>query len=481
MKRALFVLALTVVSALGCERELVQRPAPHVATEPLDALSRRLGRARQRLRERGYEETDWSMRLFLPANSGRAEIVRLDRGVCTTFLALAGGAVEELKLALYDSDGRRAAVDSVRGEASLVHACPPRGHGGPLDADVFYLKAQVRGGAGAVAIRAFQSPVGSAVGVEGIFDGILAPAADHGDEVASLLDRTLTRLRSREMLPVGRPIIARVLEGEALRRNERLEAARCYVVVARGESMVRGVALYLLDPSGAEVARDLEGRDESRIEYCAMETGEYLIEARAAEGSGDVGVSLLVDPNAAPVPAQVHPLEPVAEDGSELVHDAVSALMTRGYTSPRYVVRHAAIRPGETVAHDLVLGAGCSVLIAVPESSDMDLDLYLANREGEVTSSDRRITAEARLATCRESAQAGRAMIKAYGREGIYTLALLDAPEGASEVRRMRLLEATAPFVARGYNLAAGEGSDFQIGEREERAFPLEVPAGTPP
>ncbi len=476
--RLVLLAVVLATAALECKGEPApQASAPPATAEPLDALSRRLGRVRQRLRERGYEETGWSLRLFLPAETARAETVRIRRGVCTTFLALSGGSVQELELALYDSDGRRAAVDSVRGEGSLVHACPPAAAPAQSDEALYYLRARAKGGAGAVAIRELESPVGSAAGVEGVFEGVLAPP-QQGGSVAIRLGRTLDRLRSRQMTPIGEPTVSRVLEGEASRRTALLEADHCYVAIARGEDSVRDIALYLLDPSGAEVARDLEKRDEPRIEHCPEQTGTYVVQARAAEGSGEIGVALLLDPSAAPAVEAVAPA-PVgaAAAAPDQVPVAVAALIERGYGNARYLTRGAALRPGETVAYDITLPTGCSVLLAAPESSDMDLDLYLADLQGEVISSDTRITAEARLASCRDRAQPTRATVKAYGSEGTFALVVLDAPEGTSDVRHMRLLEATAPFVSRGYE--PGRVEDFRLGEGEERIFHFEAAAGT--
>lgn len=483
MVRALavaFAAIATLAPSCGAPREApptrARSEAP--ATEPVDALSRRLGRARQRLRERGFDETGWSRRMFLPADAGRAETVWIRRGACTTYLALSGGAVEELELALYDSDGRPAASDSVRGEGSLVHACPRAPAPGQAERAPYYLRARARGGAGAVTIRAFESPIGSALGVEGVFDGLLSPASPR-DDVAARLKRSLERLRTRHMEPVGVAAIARTLEGEAARRNVTLVGGRCYVAIARGDDSIRDVALYLLDPTGAEVARDLEGRDEPRIQHCAEHDGAYVLEARAAEGSGDVGIALVVDPNAAPTPPPSAPIPvtqpPAVTPGAD--HPAVRALRERGYGEPRYLVRSASVQPGETVAHDVVLEQGCTVLLAAPETADMDLDLFLAQRDGEAAWSDTRITSEARLVSCRTRAEPARATVKAYGAEGTYSLVLLDAPEGATDVRRARLLEATAPFVARGFTLERVES--FALVEGEERALPIEVAAGT--
>jgi hypothetical protein len=361
--------------------------------------------------------------------------------------------VRELELALYDSDGRRAAVDSVQGEGSLVHACRPDGAGEPAEA-VYYLTAKVKGGSGAVAVRAFESSLGEGGGVAGIFDGILAPP-DEGEDVATLLARTVQRLRARDLSAIGSPTIARVLEGEALRRTETLESGRCYVAVARGDEGVRDVVLYLVDPTGAEVGRDLEGRDEARIEHCASEGGRYVIEARAAEGSGDLGIVLVEDPTAVPTEhphlADAPADAPEPGPGAGLVRATVRELTTRGYSVPRFLVRHAATRPGESLVHEMILGAGCWLVVAAPEVPDMDLDLYLMERGGEVAARDTRITSEARLALCPEQEQVYRVLVKGYGHEGTYSLLVLRAPDEATTVQRLRLLEAAAAFVARGY------------------------------
>jgi hypothetical protein len=478
-----FGAAALLLALSGCSREPPpkERP-PQGPVEPLDALSRRLGRARARLRERGYEERRWASRFFLPAGTGHAEVVRLRRGLCTTYVALSGGSVRELALALYDRDGRRAAVDSVRGEGSLVHACPPSDEAAPASRSeaIYYLTAKVTGGGGAVAVRAFESPLGASAGVEGIFDGILV-RPDEGEDVATRLERTVQRLRARDLRPIGRPTIGRVLEGEALRRAETLEPGHCYVAVARGDEGVRDVVLYLVDPSDAEVGRDLEGRDEARIEHCVDEPGRYVIEARAAEGSGDLGIALVEDPNAAPTepPRMVEtpPPPPHEGDASGLVRATMRELTTRGYEAPRYLVRHAAMRPGESLVHEVMLGAGCWLVVAAPEVADMDLDLYLVEQEGEIAARDTRITAEARLAACPPQDEVYRVMVRGYGHEGTYSLVVLRAPEGATDVQRLRLLEAAAPFIARGYRSEAVVEHLMSLGE----AFRTEatVPAGS--
>src|SRR5690606_4976617 len=140
--------------------------------------------------------------------------------------ALSGGSVRELETALYDRDGRQVAVDSVRGEGSLVHACPRDG-GTRGQQALYYLTVRARGGAGAVSVRAFESPMGAGLGFAGLFDGLIASPEDHRVELSARLERTLGRLRNREMRLTAPPVLARVLEGEALRVRRPLVAGRC--------------------------------------------------------------------------------------------------------------------------------------------------------------------------------------------------------------------------------------------------------------
>src|SRR5690606_2178207 len=197
--------------------------------------------------------------------------------------------------------------------------------------------------------------------------------------LAQRIERTLSRLESRDMEIIAPPVFARVLEGEALRVRRPLVAGRCYVAVTRTSDAVRDLAVYLLDPDDTEVARDLGVDDEARLELCAPTSGDYVFEARASEGSGDVALAILEDPSAAPSEPPEVAVVPSTESTPSTTdaawQTAVAALLERGYREPTFVAEQASIRPGETATHDVRLPAGCSVLVAVPRSADTDLDL----------------------------------------------------------------------------------------------------------
>jgi hypothetical protein len=68
-------------------------------------------------------------------------------------------------------------------------------------------------------------------------------------------------------------------------------------------------------------------------------------------------------------------------------------------------------------------------------------------------------------------------MVKGYGREGTYSLVVLRAPERATDVQRLRLIEAAAPFVARGYRPEALVEHPLTTGEAW--TIRAEVPAAS--
>src|SRR5688500_3301549 len=135
-------------------------------------MSRRFGRLRARMRDRGYREEARLGRGFLL--EGESVDVPLDLATdrCTTLVALAGGGMRALDMALYDGDGAEVGRSDVLGEGALVHVCPQVGRGGPPIAP-YYLALRAHEGAGAIAAGAFSSLPAEGQGFDGLFDGVL--------------------------------------------------------------------------------------------------------------------------------------------------------------------------------------------------------------------------------------------------------------------------------------------------------------------
>src|SRR5688572_18801678 len=149
--------ALFLAALLGCVTP--EPEAPDVqpswgpgagAPEPLDALSRRFGRLRARMRDRGYREEARLGRGFLLEGESVDVPLDLVTDRCTTLVALAGGGMRTLEMALFDGEGVETSRSDVGNEGALVHVCPQVGRAGPPIAP-YYLVLTAAEGSGAIA------------------------------------------------------------------------------------------------------------------------------------------------------------------------------------------------------------------------------------------------------------------------------------------------------------------------------------------
>lgn len=485
--RVSFTLALV---ALACadpestEPPGARNPLPlEDGAGPIDALSRRYGRLRQRMRDRGYGDEIGVARWFLLEDQGRSLPMDLDTGRCTTLVALAGGSIRDLRMRAYDGDGEEVATDVVDGDGALAHVCPRSAGGVPMLP--YYVVLDAPSGSGSVILAAYASELGGGQGFDGLFDGVLAPQVPF-QSVTERLARSRSALRARGLLPVGEPAVDSVAEGDGLRVAVPMDPDRCYVVVARGGEGLSDIDLMLFDEQGTEVARDLESDPEPSLEVCPEAGGQYVAEASAYEGAGAIGVIVLAGPRPAERPeedvlAPQEPLPPGARPPGE--SDPVAALVTvagtltaRGYGQPSIVVGDGYIAPGEVRSHEVLVGAGCAIIIGTARN-DTDLDLYLTDEPGTVLDRDTGIHPLARVRACLGEPTVLRVTVKSYGRRSAYALALLSAPEGLEDIEALRLDEAMAALRERGYTAVDTLRQVIDTGERFERT--LTVRPGT--
>lgn len=446
-------------------------PRSTLGTEagPLDALNRRHARLRERMRLRGYGEQVGLARELILEDRGIAIPLDLEVGRCATFLALGGGSIRDLTLALYDGEGAETATDSVPGEGGLVHVCPQARPG--VSHLPFYLVLHGREGAGAVLVAQFRSTLDEGEGFDGLFEGLLEPRVPFR-EVEEHLARSRGALRARGFMPLRPPVLERVAEGSVVRVPVELEAGRCYVAMGRGDG-VRDIDLFLFDAAGVEVDRDLAGDAEPSIEHCPQSGGRHTVELRAFEGAGAVGVSIFVGPGrpegSAPHDEAPREVVSVVADPSLALEAMARPLQNRGFGAPLFVSRDASIVPGEVRTHEVVIGPGCGIVAGAASHDGMDLDLYLTEENGREVDSDTAVHSTARVRACRPHPTVLRVAVKAYGRDGAYALAVLRAPPAVDSLQALRLEEATAPFRLRGYEEVASFHAELAQDARHRR------------
>lgn len=428
---------------------------------PMDALARRFGRLRRRMYNRGYGRAQQLQRTFALEGEGVGIPVDLENGRCTTWIALAGGGLRDLRARLYDGDGRELAVDEARAEGALLHVCPPPD---PAITSPHYLEFRASEGSGAIVLGAFVSNLGAGDGFEELFDGIVSPPVPFRDVEDALVD-VRQAMRERGMDVEGEPEFRRMAEGQVFRRPLRLEAERCYVVAARGGEGTEDLDLYLYDARGAEVARDLGPGTDSRLEHCPTRAGTGTLELRAFEGSGAAGVIVFSGPEGertVPEPDAVEEAAPLAVLGGE-----IETLTARGLVDPLTLVPDGVLGPGETRTHEVMIGPGCGLIVGAGGPGELDLDLYLVDAEGRPVDVDTRVQRTARVGACPTEQRVYRVTVKAYGR-GRYALARARAPL-ANDVAELRVstareaVDETTDAVRRRITLEEGERARFDV------------------
>ncbi|MEM9074531.1 MAG: hypothetical protein AAGE52_38910 [Myxococcota bacterium] len=466
MIRALVACALVLSCGEPAAPPVEESPS---SIGPMDALARRFGRLRRRMRDRGYGNAQRLQRRFVLEGQGIALPLDLPAGECTTWLALAGGGLRDLRASLYDGDGYETASDDVRGEGALLHVCPPASETNPAPSTApYYLELRALEGSGAVVLGAFSSPVGEGDGFDELFAGVVAPPVPFR-EVEDALVEVRDALRERGLVALGEPIFRRLAEGQGMRRPLELAGGRCYVVVARGGEGVEDVDLYLHDARGGEVARDLGPDAHPRLEHCPDQAHAATLEARAFQGSGAVGVIVLSgEPreHEPPPPERVEGAEPLAILGTRL-----EELEAKGAGTPIYLVQDASLSPGETRTHEVLLGPGCAYVVGAGGPGELDLDLYLVDAEGRSVDRDARVQRTARVGVCPPEPALYRVTVKAYGR-GRYALARAPVPV-ARDVAELRLfgVRNPEPVEMQSSRLRLTEGQRTQLPMPPARCF----------
>ncbi|MBK8169216.1 MAG: hypothetical protein IPK60_02590 [Sandaracinaceae bacterium] len=445
---------------------------------PLDALARRFARLREVMRERGAREVRGPARYFALESEGVSVAVNLPVDKCTTFVALGGGAAQDVVATVYDRDGEEVVRDDIANEGALVHVCPTeaRHH---TQLATFYLALESPAGGGAILVAQFESPRDAQLHFDNLFAGVLVPEVPLR-EVEVLLARSRSALRARGFSPVAPATYDAVSEGGVVRRSLVMREGRCYAIVARASEGVRDVDVSLFDADGAEVGRDLRGDAEPVLEHCPASPGQYRVDAKAFTGAGAIGLLMLEGPPGAEVVrravAQTSPTTVASPgNGARLLRGSIATLVARGYQEPQEIAVQAQTSPGEVRTHDVAFGAGCSVVLGVASSDEMDLDLYLSDAANHRDlDEDSGMQPVARVSACVSDPTTLRIAVKSYGSSASYDLMVLKAPNAIRDITALRLDESSASFRSRGYVTTSESHLSLDEGEHQSRPVVIE-------
>ncbi|MBI2896120.1 MAG: hypothetical protein HYY06_21360 [Deltaproteobacteria bacterium] len=444
----------------------------------LDALGRRMNVLSRTLAERGYAPaSDRGGRSFLPDGGGDVHEVRLDEGQCYTFVGLTSGSITDLRFALYDPRGAEVVRDDTVAPHALVHACPQQ-------TGLYHFVAVATSGSGVYDYRILTSAPGLGRGFAGVFDQVSPAEPPRPSKAVADRLRTLTeRLRPRGFAPTGELRHGVLRSRESGRSTLALEGGSCYAIAALSGEGVLDIDLFLYDPAGAEVARDIGTEEDPVMELCPARDASYAAEINMYEGAGQYGLALFEGPASA-VPAASATDKPPAPtaDGPVDVAAELERISTemraRGYVQQAEPTVSEILAPAGQNSHPVALGPGCHAIVARGGTGVSDLDLYVFEPEG--TSVDRDI-AEGPIATvhiCVEAGAAGlyRLDVKLYRGTGTYGFQAFDAPATVRDLGALRLRELTAPLEGTGAVVEPVSGAD-DLATGEAQSFSLTLAA----
>lgn len=466
-------LALAALCAAGgCGAGAPEQPAPRRAPrtrarQPLDALSRRFSRVREALRRRGYTPQEDTARDFALEGDGFVAALELDASECTTVAGLGGARLLDLRFVLYDAAGARIVADDVPGGAALVHVCP-------LTSGRYWLAASSSRGVGAVVYETFVSAPGRGQGFEGVFGGTLVPPPP-SEALGRQLEMAAAGLLARGAEVVDGPWVETLAEGSVARRTVSLTAGDCYVVAAHAAGSDRDVDLFLFDPSGAEVARDLRPGASFVLSHCAATSGPHTVELRTFEGSGSVAVIVARVP--APAADAGAPEPRRGFDPDVAVDEELATLERRGYRRVSDRLHGVALTTGAVATHEIVLSSGCTTLLVAGGAGVGDIDLYLYGADGSTLDRDVGLDLVSRVIACVTDQTAVRLEVKMFSGAGGYVLGRAISPLAIDGIVAARLDLGGAPYRARGF-VTSRPAREVTLAEGERQIIDLEQAAG---
>jgi hypothetical protein len=84
--------------------------------------------------------------------------------------------------------------------------------------------------------------------------------------------------------------------GRGFDRTVELEGGHCYTLVSVGAEAIQALHTYLYDPAGKRIGDDATSSNVSCFTACAIESGFYRFNVKAAKGLGHFRTAVLRSP-----------------------------------------------------------------------------------------------------------------------------------------------------------------------------------------
>ena len=237
----------------------------------LQALDQRLGGDR-------FQRVGEPLGVLVQEGADTVRELNLRQGYCYAFASLGGQGAGDTDLFVLNSDGEDLASDRSSEVDALVRFCPP-------NSGSYTLKAQMYEGSGPVFIAGWWQQAQADVAPAPSAPVIANNATTTGtvDDAYALLDADM---QARGYEGYGEAARGEMQQGQVRNFGVNLEGGKCYAILAVGAGTVRNLDLLVANPDGAPVDQDVAADNRPIVRVCAEDSGEYRMQVKMTEGSG---------------------------------------------------------------------------------------------------------------------------------------------------------------------------------------------------
>ena len=204
--------------------------------------------------------------------------LNLRQGYCYAFASLGGPGAGDTDLFVQNSDGEDLAGDRSSEVDAVVRYCPE-------NSGSYTLKAQMYEGSGPVFIAGWWQQQQATVDPAPSAPVIASSSSSSGtvDDAYALIDADI---RARGYESYGEVAHGELQQAQTRTFGVNLEGGKCYALLAVGAGTVRNLDLLVANPQGRLVDQDVAADNRPIVRVCAENSGEYRMQVKMVEGSG---------------------------------------------------------------------------------------------------------------------------------------------------------------------------------------------------
>ncbi len=348
------------------------RPAPQATTEPLPAwlnepdspVIARLRTVSQELLRAGYVFGSLNKTGFLANRAHTTLPIEVPATQCLTLTVVGSRGLGDLDAIVYAPNGEVISEDTQSDAHPSVQLCAG------VQPRKLYFHLTAYQGAGAYAFASFltkRERYKELVRAVGGRPGFAVFGAERGER--GRLRNFMRGLVRRGFESAGEPTQVRLASDQKVLLPLVAKQARCYTVAAFRGGEVEDLNLSVFGPNGAVIAYDFSQASEAAAQFCVKRSGDHAIEIHAKRGQGAAEVAVFQAPDTAIggerglwLGSRGNPARAQAPLQSNM-QTALASAEADGWREQRLRARGRLVQ-AESVAHQISLEAGCTLLVA---------------------------------------------------------------------------------------------------------------------